>query len=100
MNLQPAVGLQAVLSSVRAQDSAFAVHVAAFPPEAAVYSQSVVPSLQASPWTVQVGTAQEAAVPAVHLQSPLQSDSDFDEQSSQIVKIIKDFFEIFVYYNY
>ena len=78
MNLQPAVGLQAVLSSVRAQDSAFAVHVAAFPPEAAVYSQSVVPSLQASPWTVQVATAQEAAVPAVHLQSPLQSDSDFD----------------------
>ena len=92
MNLHPATGLQAVLSLARAQVAATEAHDAGAPvPElAAVYSQSVVPSLQASPWTVQVATAQEAAVPAVHLQSPLQSDSDFDEQSSQIVKIIKD----------
>ena len=46
--------------------------------------------MQVSPSTVQVANAQEAAFPADHLQSPLQSDSTFDEQSSQIVKIIKD----------
>jgi len=110
VNLQPATGSQAVFSLARAQDAETEAHFAGVPAtsSAAVNLQSVVPSLQADPSTVQVANAQEAAVPAVHLQSPLQSDSDFVEQSSQIVKIIKDnklkisFFDLFllIYFSF